>query len=124
MTELEALRLKILDWLTNGETGLSSKTMASCVAEIECAYNEAPLDPDDFKRCLKLVNRIPEIKTHFDAIAKLSPRWNLIIHHWEEIEACFMAEADGWLTNESLCKPAFKTSALMQRIYKSLTRIE
>lgn len=86
---------KILRWLASGRTGLSSKTMAFAALDMHQDDQWGiwhPLDPDDFNRCLILVTRVPEIKEHFDKIAKLSPAWKSIIKNWDTLEKCFIDE--------------------------------
>lgn len=86
----------ILNWLFNGETGISSKAMAATAlgVHIEDAWDrEPPQDPDDFNRCLKLVRAAPEVRESFDKIAALSPAWAAIVANWEKIESRFLDEA-------------------------------
>lgn len=103
---------EILNWLSNGETGLSSKAMAFTAIGVECrkAY---PSDPSDFNRCLKLVNEIPEIEKHFKKIADLSPAWASIIENWNLIKDLFLEEVGyDWSNGRS----APKTYALMKDV--------
>ncbi len=86
---------KILEWFATGETGISSKAMAFAAADIEnkSSFGDGtPSDPSDFNRCLKLVHQVPEIKSHFDKIAKLSDKWEVLISKWEIVERSFLDE--------------------------------
>ena len=86
---------KILKWFATGNTGVSSKSMAFAAAGIENKGgfgNSTPIDPRDFNRCLKLVDQVPEVKDHFEKIAKLSDKWALLISKWDEIEKSFLDE--------------------------------
>lgn len=49
-------------WLVNGETGLSSKAMVGTFLDFltPISTNHYPHDPDDFKRCYKLLKVIPD----------------------------------------------------------------
>jgi hypothetical protein len=93
MTENDIkLRAKILSWIANGETGLSSKAMAFCACDIPFEGNHNPADPADFNRCLKLISAIPEVKENFHKIAKLSKRWKNLIENWDDLESIFIDE--------------------------------
>jgi hypothetical protein len=83
----------IIRWLAQGEVGESSKTMAFTALGQETTFKSYPLDPDDFKRCLKLLKAAPEVRLHFSAIRALSPTWAALIDHWDELEALFIEEA-------------------------------
>jgi hypothetical protein len=112
------LKGKILQWMT-GETGVSSEAIAYQMAGIENGrkWHTHPGDPDDFKRCLKLVNQIPEIRPRLDEMRSVSPSWNSLIDHWQELEACFMEEVGEWLYKKYSLKSAPKTYAMMRKIY-------
>lgn len=113
------LNRKILQWMATGKTGVSSEAIAYQMAGIENGrkWSTHPGDPDDFKRCLKLVNQIPEIRPRLDEMRSVSPHWNSLIDHWNELEKCFMEEVGEWLTNEYSHKRATKTYAMMEKIY-------
>jgi hypothetical protein len=86
---------EILEWLANGNTGVSSKAMAFAavgIANNGSFGNCAPSDPSDFNRCLKLVHHVPEINNHFDKIAKLSDKWAILISKWKIVEKSFLDE--------------------------------
>ncbi len=83
---------KILHWLANGETGISSKTMAFCALGIKYKGQCHPLDPSDFNRCLKLVAAAPEVENYFGEIAKISKKWAVVIENWHILKAMFEAE--------------------------------
>ena len=96
------MKTKILEWLANGETGISSKCMAFAALGIRAEYQYAPSDPSDFNRCLLLVERVPEIKKKFSEIAKISNEWNAVIENWDSIRQLFISEVgENWSTGES-----------------------
>lgn len=88
---------KILEWFANGETGISSKAMARAIAGIkpdkerDCS-GDHPRDPADFKRCVKLLEAVPEARQHMNEVAKLSDVWALLVEHWVELEELFYEE--------------------------------
>jgi len=101
-----------MHWLASGETGLSSKTMAfTAVGEDYERGRNHPLDPADFNRCLMLIDAVPEIRDHFEAIASLSKQWKAIIDNWGVIERSFIDEVGFNWQNE---KEAPITYALMR----------
>jgi hypothetical protein len=88
---------KILDWFAHGERGISSEAMACAVADIKpiekwVKYGNHPLDPDDFKRCVKFLDAVPEARQHMNKVAALSNVWARLIEHWDELEALFREE--------------------------------
>lgn len=116
---MKTLQEKILHWLATGETGTSSKTIAFVMVGEQPQRNfmNHPSDPDDFKRCLKLLREIPEIRPRLDEMRCISPKWNALIDHWQEVEDCFMAEVPDWLDNVLSEKSASKVYELMDKIY-------
>lgn len=105
-------------WLINGETGLSSKTMASITmggngnnGRYGISY---PHDPDDLNRCIKLVKAAPEVRDAFPKIAASHPKWAVIIRHWDELVALFHGEVgEDWSKGRS----APKTYKRMQELF-------
>lgn len=104
----------VLRWLANGQVGLSSKAMAFCAADIEYDRADHPYDPADFNRCLLLVGQIPAIRDAFPKIAKLSPQWEAVIEHWDELEALFIEEVGlNWEHGESAPKTYERLGAIL-----------
>lgn len=104
---------QILDWLANGETGLSSKTMALTALGSVPERISHPLDPADFNRCLLLLKKAPVVRKSFPQIAALSKEWAALIYKWHEIEQLFLQEAGlDW----SNAQRAPKTYELMKRV--------
>lgn len=80
---------KALWWITNGETGMSSKTMWACLmGQSKFAINH-PHDPDDFKRCYKLLQTVPEWKTELYKLKPLSKAWNNLVDNWDKLTAMY-----------------------------------
>jgi hypothetical protein len=86
---------QVLDWLFNGETGLSSECMAAVALATPHKRRDHPLDPADFNRCLKLVKHAPGVRRAFPVIRKESKQWRKVIDHWDELEEMFVGEV-GW----------------------------
>ena len=112
---------KIINWLANGERGSSSEAIAFQM--LGQKQNDSrgwchPHDPADFKRCLKLIFAVPEIRPRLHEMRQHSIYWNALIERWDEVERCFLREVGEWLSNEYSTKRANETYALMERIYK------
>src|SRR5690348_9189841 len=105
---------RTLEWLANGETGMSSETMAFWLGfgvKPECISH--PYDPDDLDRCLRLLFVVPEMRPHLQKMAELSEAWKRLIAHWDEIEQSHLDEVGlGWTKGRA----APKTYALMQEV--------
>jgi len=74
-------------WINNGETGSSSKTMWNCfLGNTNFSINH-PYDPDDFKRCYKLLQAIPEWKTsqYMNKLSQLSTPWKNLVENWDKL---------------------------------------
>lgn len=86
-----------LSWLLNGETGLSSKALASRLmqAHINDMVDRSchPRDPADFNRCLMMLDAIPGLRDRLADAKDLSPQWAALIDRWQEIESLFHSEA-------------------------------
>jgi len=108
---------KIINWLANGETGMSSEAIAFKMLGVEKGQSFAPCDPSDFKRCLKLILAVPEIRPRLNEMKEVSEYWSKLIDRWDEVETCFMEEVGEWLTNSFSDKRATKTYNLMEEIY-------
>lgn len=97
-----SLERKVLDWMANENTGMSSQAMAYCAIDVELKCKATPSDPADFNRCLNLVHIIPEIREHFPKIAQLSPEWRAFIGNWDRIEKSFINEVGlNWCNRSS-----------------------
>lgn len=95
-----AMRDKIIRWwYVDGELGIGSEAMACAVLDIklnECdewvGFVSHPCDPDDFRRCVKFLDAVPEARQHMNKVAALSDVWARLVEHWDELEALFREE--------------------------------
>lgn len=86
---------RIIQWLFNENTGISSETMAAIALGTKRGDSfgqDAPHDPSDFGRCYRLVLAVPEIIDVFPVIAKSVPKFAGILKHWDEL--CALYERD------------------------------
>ena len=82
---------KILEWFGLGRVGASSRAMALCLAGKK-GPSDHPRDPDDFNRCLLFLEAVPEARQHLHKLKALSPIWDRLVDHWQEIESSFLDE--------------------------------
>lgn len=80
-------------WFREGERGLSSETMARTALGARLKDGPRhPLDPDDLRRCMLLVEQAPEVREAFPQIAALNKTWARLIEHWDELVALLREE--------------------------------
>lgn len=76
---------KAMWWIANGHVGSSSKTMWLCFMgqKIDRVYH--PCDPDDFSRCWKLLEAVPEWKSELHKLKPLSKEWSNLVDNWDKL---------------------------------------
>lgn len=106
----------VLNWLANGETGISSETLAFWVMfNVKKAGGSHPRDPADFNRCLKLLDAAPALRQHLHKMSIVSPEWARLVFNWAEIEKVFIDEVGpDWSKGRRI--PAEKTYNLMKAV--------
>lgn len=80
-------------WRTLGETGTSSKALASYLAGgwLPPGFND-PADPGDFRRCELLLRAVPTLRPLLPKMAEVSPRWAGLVEQWDNIVALMEKE--------------------------------
>ena len=76
--------IDVLDWMTGGDTGMSSKEIAMHMTTGQ-ADRSYPLDPADLGRCLRLLERFPEWRPRIGEMAKYGPVWARYVERWDEM---------------------------------------
>lgn len=108
----------VIQWLANGESGMSSKAMALYLGFGvigDDAGRSHPLDPSDFNRCVKLLRKAPGLVKKLPDLAKLSPQWKRLAAAWSKLEASLESEVGpDWSANRSAAAPL--TYAMMKKI--------
>lgn len=91
-----------IHWLANGERGLSSETIFETLTGIDCKRDiwgggrkDYPLDPDDLRRCVRLLQRVPELAPRIGEMRAVSPVWARLVAAWDELTALLEREAPG-----------------------------
>lgn len=75
-------------WHKHGEQGMSSMAMFQRMSGMQLfqrPYSNHPLDPDDFKRCYKLLEAIPEWKQQLHIMRNVSDVWDRLIDNWDKL---------------------------------------
>ena len=108
----------LIQWLANGERGVSSKAIVHYVAGLDMGKNsrpDHPYDPDDLTRCIRLLERCPELVSGFrEKMPKVSETWARLVENWDELVSMFDAEAPGWRDGANWSAP--KTYEAMRKI--------
>lgn len=76
---------KALWWIANGHVGMSSKTMWNHFMGNKDFEINHPYDPDDFSRCYKLLEAVPEWKERILELGLLSIPWKNLSENWEKL---------------------------------------
>lgn len=89
MSDKQSTEMKAIRWLLHGETGMSSKSILSEILGLYPStgrYENHPRDPADLKRCVQLLDEVPELRGALDAMRKLSSPWKRLIDNWTLLE--------------------------------------
>jgi hypothetical protein len=92
-----------LDWLLGCDTGTSSMTILSVLGSSPAATRgaatklgerggDAPYDPDDLGRCIRLLDIFPAWRARLGEVADAFPVWRPIAEAWTELEALYREE--------------------------------
>ena len=107
----------LLEWLAGGSRGVSSNTIVTHLTGVYAlgsyGSKDHPYDPDDFDRCLCLLDAVPLLRVALPYMAEVSPGWAALVDRWGDIEASHLEEVGlGW----SKAKSAPKTYDLMRSV--------
>ena len=86
-------------WLAVGEHGLSSCAMFWKLTGVKPGYIADqnhyghPHDPDDLRRCMRLLDQVPEFAGRIAEMATCSPEWAALVSHWDDLCATLAEEA-------------------------------
>ena len=82
-------KIKLLEYMVNGELGISSKTLISAVLDIPCNHANIPYDTSDFGRCYKVCFAVPAVLKHLNKVAKRYPKWKPIVRIWGKLSELY-----------------------------------
>lgn len=78
---------KLKDWIFNGDTGLSSMTMASALLGVRMVdHAHPPYDIVDFKRCHDFAKYVGMTHEDFQTVIAVYPWWKHVYNVWHDCE--------------------------------------
>jgi hypothetical protein len=80
-------------WWNGYDAGVSSKTIVYALTGRTTSPTNVPLDPDDFGRCYRLLQRFPEFRPRLGEVARKFPEWKGLVAHWDELSALYEEES-------------------------------
>lgn len=89
-----------LEWLFGTDTGTSSLTIFSVLSSAHghraltgSRQAGVPHDPDDFGRCHRLLERIPEWRSRLPEVAARHKDWAPLVERWGDLESLWREES-------------------------------
>lgn len=82
----------VMAWLSNGDTGTSSKTIFSVLTGHPIEHTGTPSDPSDFGRCYRLLKVMPTWRARLPEVAEQFPEWRGLVGAWDELTALYEEE--------------------------------
>jgi len=79
------------DWIVGSDTGVSSKTIWGVMMGAEVYSPSIPWDTDDFGRCYRLLQMIPEWRHRLTDVSEKYPEWKPLVDNWDELTRIFEA---------------------------------
>jgi len=99
----QSVKEKSMWWIANGEHGMSSKTMWNCFMDNHAFPINHPHDPDDFSRCYKLLEVVPEWKNELSKLKTLSHQWSALVDNWDELTRMYELNFNNnWKNSEQI----------------------
>jgi hypothetical protein len=83
---------KIIKWFVTESTGVSSKAIVAQLMDIDRrrrTWGDHPHDSDDFGRCYRLLEAVPEFKPRISEIAVRSSEWSALVEYWDELTTLY-----------------------------------
>lgn len=111
-------------WLAVGEQGMSSCSIFWRLTGFkpdylaDDRYYSHPHDPGDLRRCMLLLDQVPEFKGRMREMAGCSPEWDALAEPWDDLCATLATEVPDWM-KPSPSGQARKTYDKMQAILKT-----
>ena len=110
---------RAMGWIVGNDTGASSKAIWAHMMGVGMPTEwgwSGPADPDDFGRCYRLLELMPEWRERMkEMAANCGPEWAAIAPAWNELESLWREEGDG------TSRPPFGTQ--MPRLYSQLHKL-
>ena len=110
----ESIRDKAMWWISNGRVGMSSKTMWNFFLGNKNYPIDYPHDPDDFSRCYKLLQAVPEWKPRISELQSLSPQWKNLSDNWDKLTEMYEQNVkEQWVNSEKIGMYEFMSKLLL-----------
>lgn len=94
---------KAMWWIDYGHVGSSSKTMWSCLMGNPKFPVNIPYDPDDFSRCYKLLEAVPEWKLELHKLKPLSKEWSNLVDNWDKLTEMYeLNTKENWKNSKKI----------------------
>jgi hypothetical protein len=81
----------VAEWMVGDDTGVSSKFIAATwlAGKVVRSYwiDPTPHDDPDLGLCIRLIKKVPAIRSVFPILRDASPVWRIYIDHWDELAA-------------------------------------
>lgn len=112
----ESVKEKAMWWIANGEHGMSSKTMWNCLMGNKDFPVNHPYDPDDFKRCYKLLETVPEWKQQMHKLKALSNAWSNLVYNWDKLTEMYEQNVkEEWKNDKKIGMYEFMEKLILDR---------
>lgn len=99
----ETTTQKAMWWVANGERGMSSNSMFAVLSGQNPKTVSYPYDPDDFKRCYKLLQAVPEWKSQLFKMRQFSKQWDSLVTNWDKLTEMYeQNEREDWKNYKSV----------------------
>jgi hypothetical protein len=108
-----------MHWLINSRTGLSSECLLATIingAPIQGGWHATfhPRDPSDLKRCIGLLDAVPDLRNHLGVMKAVSKEWEILVLNWNQLETTFKEEL------QQHPNRAPETNELMRNLFNSV----
>lgn len=122
----DSIDKQILLWSLSGDTGSSSKALATFFSGVQQRSPGYPHDPDDFGRCYRLLRSIPALRPRIGEAAVLSESWAALVGAWDELEALYekFCDVDGRRIDAPNYPDAKKMYARMKELTSKTSEAE
>lgn len=81
---------KAMTWLNANNVGKSSMTIWNCMLGVKIFPIHIPYDIDDFSRCYKLLEFIPEWKNKINNLSNLNLIWAKLAKNWDILTEMYL----------------------------------
>ena len=100
---METIQERAIYWIGNCHVGQSSKTMWNCFMGVKDFAINYPYDPDDFSRCYKLLQIVPEWKQELHKLKPLCNEWSNLVDSWDKLTEMYeLNKKNDWATSKEI----------------------